>query len=95
MQKYTCALCGKAYDNYEDYARCVAACARKRNEDETAANKKRLEEEKHIRERHIRDLYSEYSEAVKDFFHDYGYVPSQDRDSTSSVLDNALKFFFS
>lgn len=41
---YTCAICGKQYDNVNDYLKCVALCGEKLKKKEAEKEQKRIEE---------------------------------------------------
>lgn len=91
---YTCAICGKTYDSYEDYARCVAECARKRHEEDEKAKREKLIAEKQHRLEHIRELQKRCAAEIDSFEHDYGYRPYEHEDFHNSFFNRLNDIFF-
>lgn len=90
MNKYTCGFCGKEYDNYNDYAKCVATCWEKKQEQDKKEREDKLAKQKQERINRISKLEKMYNAEINSFYDDYGYIPVDA--SFDRIFDRLFKF---
>ena len=68
---YTCAVCGKQYDNIKDRMNCERKCIEELTKKNEEAEKAKTKAEKAAKEQEINDIFNRYYDLLNDYINKY------------------------